>query len=86
MIEVVAKTANLETKARAGRVVDVVFAAIRMALKSGDEVRIAGFGKFFVKERAAREGRNPKTGEKVQIAASKKPKFRAGKEFKEAVQ
>ncbi len=55
------------------------------ALKSGEEVQIAGFGKFSVKERKAREGRNPQTGEKMKIAASKVPAFSAGKAFKEAV-
>jgi len=54
-------------------------------LKSGDEVRITGFGKFSVKERKAREGRNPQTGEKMKIAASKVPSFSAGNVLKEAI-
>ena len=55
------------------------------ALKSGEEVQITGFGKFSVKERKAREGRNPQTGEKMKIAASKVPAFSAGNALKEAV-
>jgi DNA-binding protein HU-beta len=55
------------------------------ALKSGEEVRIAGFGKFSVRERKAREGRNPQTGEKMKIAASKVPAFSAGNALKVAV-
>ncbi len=55
------------------------------ALKGGEEVQITGFGKFSVKERKAREGRNPQSGEKMKIAASKVPAFSAGKAFKEAV-
>jgi len=55
------------------------------ALKGGEEVRITGFGKFSVRERKAREGRNPQTGEKIKIAASKVPAFSAGNAFKEAV-
>ena len=55
------------------------------ALKGGEEVRITGFGKFSVRERKAREGRNPQTGEKMEIAASKVPSFRAGNALKEAV-
>ncbi len=55
------------------------------ALKSGEEVRITGFGKFSVRERKAREGRNPQTGEKIKIAAQKVPAFSAGNVLKEAV-
>ena len=55
------------------------------ALKSGEEVRITGFGKFSVRERRAREGRNPQTGEKIRIAASRVPAFSAGNALKEAV-
>ncbi len=55
------------------------------ALKGGDEVRITGFGKFSVKERKAREGRNPQTGEKMKIAASRVPAFSAGNALKQAV-
>ena len=59
--------------------------AITSALKSGEEVQITGFGKFYVQERKAREGRNPQTGEKIQIAASKVPSFSAGNALKEAI-
>jgi DNA-binding protein HU-beta len=55
------------------------------ALKGGEEVQITGFGKFSVRERKAREGRNPQTGEKIKIAASKVPTFSAGNALKEAV-
>lgn len=73
------------TKADAGRAVDAVFASIESALKGGDEVRIVGFGTFSVAQRAATTGRNPRTGETIQIAASKQPKFKAGAPLKEAV-
>ena len=73
------------SKADAGRAVDAVFAAISDALKSGDEVRIVGFGSFSVAHRAASTGRNPRTGEAIQIAASKQPKFKAGAPLKAAV-
>ena len=73
------------TKADAARAVDAVFASIEGALKSGDEVRIVGFGTFSVASRAATTGRNPRTGETIQIAASKQPKFKAGAPLKSAV-
>ena len=59
--------------------------AISNALKGGEEVQITGFGKFYVQERKAREGRNPQTGEKMKIAASKAPSFSAGNALKEAI-
>lgn len=65
--------------------VEATFDAITQALKAGDEVRLVGFGSFSVTERAASEGRNPRTGEKIQIKASKQPKFSVGKALKEAV-
>ncbi len=74
------------SKADAARAVDGVFEAISGALKQGEEVRLVGFGTFNVSERAATEGRNPRTGEKIQIPASKQPKFKAGKGLKDAVQ
>jgi DNA-binding protein HU-beta len=74
-----------QTKAEAAKSVDAVFDAITAALKAGDDVRLVGFGNFSVAERAAREGKNPRTGEKVAIAASKAPKFSAGKGLKNAV-
>ena len=65
--------------------VNAVFAAISETLKDGGEVSVSGFGKFEVSERAARQGVNPATGEKIQIAASKAPKFKPAKALKEAV-
>ncbi len=73
------------SKTDAAAVVDGVFDAITGALKSGDTVQLVGFGSFGVSDRTAREGRNPSTGETIQIAASKQPKFKAGKALKDAV-
>ena len=73
------------TKKSAEDVVDTVFDHITSSLAKGEEVSIAGFGNFSVKHRAAREARNPRTGEKVHVDASKVPKFRPGKGLKEAV-
>lgn len=73
------------TKADAAKAVEGVFEAITDALKSGDDVRLVGFGTFNVTERKATTGRNPRTGEEIQIAASKQPKFKAGKGLKDAV-
>lgn len=73
------------SKADATKAVDSVFNTISGALSSGDEVRLVGFGTFSVAERAASQGRNPRTGEPIQIAASKQPKFKAGKQLKDAV-
>ncbi len=73
------------SKADAGRAVDGVFNSIASALASGDDVRIVGFGSFVVTHRAASTGRNPRTGEEIQIPASKQPKFRAGAPLKSAV-
>ena len=84
LVSQVAEKASL-TKAQAGEAVDAVFDVITGALKSGDEVRIVGFGNFVVTERAASEGRNPQTGAALKIPASKQPKFRAGKGLKDAV-
>ncbi|OGZ56839.1 MAG: DNA-binding protein HU [Candidatus Ryanbacteria bacterium RIFCSPLOWO2_02_FULL_45_11c] len=65
--------------------VDAVFDTIADSLKKGDEVSVAGFGVFLAKKRAAREARNPRTGEKVHVPATTVPKFRAGKGLKDAV-
>ncbi len=73
------------SKAEAGRSVDAVFDAITEALKKGDDVRLVGFGTFSAAKRAAREGRNPRTGETIQIKASIAPKFSAGKGLKDAL-
>ena len=78
--EVAAKTGL--TKAAAGEAVDATFDAIAAALGKGDEVKVAGFGNFAVTTRAASEGRNPRTGETIQIPAQKSPKFRPGKALK----
>ena len=73
------------TKKDAGIAVDAIFDAISDAMAKGDNVSLIGFGTFAVKERAAREGRNPRTGEVVKIAASKVPTFKAGKGLKDKV-
>lgn len=84
LIASVAEAAGL-SKADAGKAVDGVFNAISGALSGGDEVRLVGFGTFSVANRAATTGRNPRTGEAIQIPASKQPKFKAGKALKDAV-
>ncbi len=73
------------SKADSGRAVDSVFQSITSALKGGTDVRLVGFGTFSVVNRAASEGRNPRTGEKIRIPASRQPKFKAGKGLKQAV-
>ncbi|OUB08486.1 HU family DNA-binding protein [Bacillus cereus] len=73
------------TKKEASLAVDAVFQSIQHALQNGDNVQLLGFGTFEVRERAAREGRNPQTGESMTIPASKVPAFKAGKALKEAV-
>lgn len=73
------------TKVNADKAVEAVFSAIEAALKTGEEVRLVGFGSFSVAQRAAKQGRNPRTGAIVQIAAAKAPKFSAGKALKDAV-
>ncbi|MEM8813578.1 MAG: HU family DNA-binding protein [Pseudomonadota bacterium] len=84
LIAMVADKADL-SKAAAGTAVDAVFDGISGALSKGDEVRLVGFGTFSVAHRAATEGRNPQTGDKIKIPASKSPKFKAGKSLKDAV-
>lgn len=85
LVEAVMKATGIETKAAAQRAVESVFDTISKTLARGEDVTITGFGTFRVAKSAAREGRNPKTGEKIHIPASVKPKFRAGKLLKEAV-
>ncbi len=80
----VANSAGL-SKGDATKAVDSVIDGITNSLKSGGEVRLVGFGTFVVANRAASEGRNPRTGEKIHIPASKQPKFKAGKALKDAV-
>jgi DNA-binding protein HU-beta len=84
LIEAIADAADL-TKADAGRALDGLVTAITGALKKGDSVSLVGFGSFVVKERAARQGRNPQTGNTITIAAAKIPSFKAGKALKDAV-
>lgn len=84
LVEAVANETGL-TKADATRAIDATFKAITEALAKGDKVPLVGFGTFSVSERAEREGHNPRTGEKVTIAACKSPKFKAGSALKEAV-
>ena len=84
LIDAVAASANL-TKTDAGNAVDAVFDSIGKTLSNGDTVSLVGFGTFSVSDRAARSGRNPRTGETISIAATRVPKFKAGKGLKDAV-
>lgn len=84
LIEAVAEGAEM-TKAQATRAVDSMVAAITDSLKKQEDVALVGFGTFTVRERAARSGRNPQTGETIKIAAAKIPAFKAGKALKDAV-
>ena len=84
LVSAVAKQAELSKK-DAGLAVEAVFDAISEALEKGDKVQLIGFGTFDVSERAGREGRNPRTGETMKIAASKAPRFKAGKALKDRV-
>ena len=84
LIEKVVEETNL-SKADATRAVDAVLSAISGSLASGESVALTGFGTFEVRSRAARTGRTPKTGETLQIAASKAPGFKPGKALKDAV-
>ena len=83
-VEKVATESGLSRK-DAGTAVDAFLSTIEGALKSGDDVSFTGFGKFHVAERGAREGRNPRTGETMTIAASKVPRFTAGSGLKKAI-
>jgi len=84
LVAAVADSAGL-SKADATKAVDSVFDTITDALKQGDEIRLVGFGTFAVTDRAATEGRNPRTGEKIAIPASRQPKFKPGKGLKDAL-
>ena len=84
LVGLVADKADI-SKAQAGEAVDAVLEAISGALKSGDEVRLVGFGTFAVSERKATTGRNPATGAEIQIPASKQAKFRPGKTLKDSL-
>ena len=85
--DLIAKVADATdlSKTDATGAVEAVFDTITSALKDGDEVRLVGFGTFAVTRRAASTGRNPRTGEEIKIAASNQPKFKAGKQLKDAV-
>ena len=73
------------TKKDADKVLSAVFESIKQALVEGDKVQVIGFGTFEIRNRSARKGRNPQTGEEIDIPASKLPSFKAGKALKEAV-
>jgi len=85
LVEAMMTAAGLETKKQAETAVDAIFDTITKSLTKGEEVAVAGFGTFRVVKRAARAGINPKTGEKIQIAAKTAPKFKAAKALKDAV-
>ncbi len=84
LIDSIASGADV-SKATASRVLDATINAITAALRDGDDVSLVGFGTFTVKSRAARTGRNPRTGEVIQISAAKVPSFKAGKALKDSV-
>ena len=84
LIDAVADTADL-SKAAAANAVDALISAVTKALKKGDPVTLVGFGTFLVRKRAARNGRNPQTGDTIKIKAAKVPGFKAGKALKDAV-
>lgn len=83
LIDQMAASAEI-SKAAAARALDAAVDAIKGALQAGDSVNLIGFGTFYVGERAARTGRNPRTGKALEIKAAKSPKFRAGKGLKDA--
>jgi DNA-binding protein HU-beta len=85
LVEAVMRDAGIDKKKQATMAVDAIFNTIAKALSRGEDVGVAGFGIFKVVRRKARMGINPKTREKIQIAASNKPKFQAGKALKDAV-
>ena len=84
LIDQIAEKADLP-KVKAQEVFETMLDVIKTSLKKGEDVKLVGFGTFTVSERAATTGRNPRTGEAINIAASKQPKFKAGKELKDAV-
>lgn len=84
LIDSIAASADI-SKAAAGRAVDATIEAVKKAMKKGDMVTLVGFGTFYIGKRAARTGRNPRTGEAIKIKAAKVPKFRAGKGLKDAI-
>lgn len=84
LIDAIADSADI-SKAAAGRALDAAVEAVKKALKKGEVVTLVGFGSFYVGKRAARTGRNPRTGASIKIKAAKVPKFRAGKGLKDAI-
>ena len=84
LVDKISESADL-SKAAAGRALDSFIEAVGEALQSGDQVSLVGFGTFLLRERASRSGRNPQTGETIEIAAAKIPAFKAGKALKDAV-
>lgn len=86
--ELITKVAELSelSKKDATKAVESVFEAISDALKGGDKVQLVGFGNFEVRERSARKGRNPQTGQEIEISASKVPSFKPGKALKDSIQ
>ena len=84
LIDQIAESADL-SKAAAARALDATIAAVAASLKKGETVTLVGFGTFFLGTRAARSGRNPRTGDAINIKSAKVPKFRAGKGLKDAV-
>ncbi len=84
LIDVIADSADV-SKVVSARALDAMIAALTKALKKGDQVTLVGFGTFLVRKRAARTGRNPRTGDTIKIKASKIPAFKAGKALKDAV-
>ena len=84
LIEIIANATDV-SKVKAGATVDAFISAVTITLKKGDTVTLIGFGSFSTAKRAARVGRNPKTGTEIKIAATTTPKFKAGKALKEAV-
>ena len=84
IVAVVARSSGI-SKASADNAVDAIFSAITDALRKGEDVRLVGFGTFSTRRRAARQGRNPRTGETIQIPASTQPKFKPGRPLKDAV-
>lgn len=85
LVEYIAHRADL-SKASATRSLDATIEAIESTLKQGGSVSLVGFGSFFVTQRAARNGRNPRTGSSISIKAARIPKFRPGKALKDAIQ
>jgi len=84
LIEHIAQAAEI-SKSAAERAIDALVVSVKTSLRKDEDVTLVGFGTFYAAKRAARTGRNPRTGEQVQIAAARLPKFRAGKALKDAI-